>query len=55
VEAFGRSLTEGVRQALEIRQEDGELQDACGRVVSTVSYNARLWEPGGKREEIVIR
>jgi hypothetical protein len=31
-----------------------KVRDARGRVVATVSYNARLWEPGGARGEIVV-
>jgi hypothetical protein len=31
-----------------------KVRDARGRVVATVSYNARLWQATGASEEIVI-
>lgn len=31
-----------------------KVRDAAGKVVANVSYNARIWSPGGAREEIVV-
>lgn len=31
-----------------------KIRDAAGKVVATVSYNARLWSVTGNRDEIVL-
>lgn len=31
-----------------------KVRNAAGKVVANVSYNARLWRPGGGREELVV-
>ena len=49
----------GIRSSREwygrLRSKHGaKVRDTQGRLVAKVSYNARLWEPCGKREEIVL-
>ncbi len=47
-----RSSSEWYRQ---MRSRHGaKVRDAVGMVVATVSYNARLWMPGGARDEIAV-
>lgn len=47
-----RSSSEWYRQ---MRSRHGaKVRDAAGKVVATVSYNARLWRPSGVREEMVV-
>jgi hypothetical protein len=47
-----RSSSEWYRQ---MRSRHGaKVRDAAGKVVATVSYNARLWRPSGAMEEILV-
>jgi hypothetical protein len=54
-----RERVSGIRSSSEwyrhMRSRHGaKVRDAAGKVVVNVSYNGRLWRPGGAREEIVV-
>ncbi len=46
-----RSRSEWYRQMPS--RHGAKVRDAAGKVVATVSYNARMWRPSGEREQMV--
>ena len=54
-----RERVSGIRSGDEwyaqMRSRHGaKVRDAAGKVVATVSYNARMWRPSGARHELVV-
>jgi hypothetical protein len=59
VQSAMRQRVSGIRSGDEwyaqMRSRHGaKVRDAAGNVVVNVSYNARMWRPGGAREEIAV-